>query len=107
MSNASTQTPMLFPYEPEKFWEVEELTACLHTSILVYNELVKNKILHHHHVPKLICITAGLSIVVTLVCAGWYSTSNKLDEYIANDTKYRQLRLDTAYKGLQSYLDMT
>jgi len=47
---------MLFPYEPEKFWEVEELTACVHKSIPVYKELVKSKILHHHHVPKLICI---------------------------------------------------
>ncbi len=77
------------------------------TSISVYKELVKNKIVHHHHVPKVIWITAGLFVAFALVCAGWYSTSNKLDGYIANDTKYRQLRLDTANRSLQSYLDLT
>ena len=30
-----------------------------------------------------------------------------MDGYIANDTKYRELRLDTANRGLQSYLDFT
>ena len=34
------------------------------------------------------------------------STSDKLDGYLASDTKYRQLRLDTANTPLQSYLDV-
>ncbi len=32
-------------------------------------------------------------------------TESKLDRYIANDTKYRQLRLDTSIRSLQHYLD--
>lgn len=35
---------------------------------------------------------------------GWYLTGSRLAGYIANDTKYRYLRLDTAQKGLQFYL---
>ena len=34
-----------------------------------------------------------------------YITAGKLNNFIANDTKYRQLRLDTAHKNLQLYLD--
>lgn len=84
---------------------LEEFTETINESIGIYKELVKRKIVHHHHVPKVIWITAGLFIAFALVCAGWYSTSNKLDGYIANDTKYRQLRLDTANQPLQSYLN--
>jgi len=35
---------------------------------------------------------------------GWYLAGSRLAGYIANDTKYRYLRLDTAQKGLQFYL---
>lgn len=64
-----------------------------------------NKVMHHHHIPKLIWISAGLFIALCLVCSGWYITSTKLDSFVASDTKYRQLRLDTAHKSLQHYLD--
>lgn len=66
---------------------------------------VTNKVMHHHHIPKLIWISAGLFIALCLVCSGWYITSTKLDSFVASDTKYRQLRLDTAHKSLQHYLD--
>ncbi len=55
--------------------------------------------------PKIILISAGLFITLALVSSGWYMTSSKLDGYIANDTKYRQLRLDTSIRSLQHYLD--
>lgn len=64
-----------------------------------------NKVIHHHHVPKLIWISAGLFVVLCLVCSGWYITSSKFDGFVASDTKYRQLRLDTAHKSLQLYLN--
>lgn len=83
----------------------EDFTETINESVGIYKELVKRKIIHHHHVPKVIWIAAGLFIAFALVCAGWYSTSNKLDSFIANDTKYRQLRLDTANRPLQFYLD--
>lgn len=64
----------------------------------------QNKVVHQHHVPKIIWIAAGLFIVLALVCAGWYNTYNKLDASIANDSKYRYLKLDTANKNLQRYM---
>lgn len=64
-----------------------------------------SKVIHHHHVPKLIWVSAGLFIVLYLVCSGWYVTAGKLSYFIANDTKYRYLRLDTVHKSLQLYLD--
>lgn len=64
-----------------------------------------NKVVHHHHIPKLIWISVGLFIASCLVCSGWWVTSTKLDGFVASDTKYRHLRLDTAHKSLQLYLD--
>ena len=87
--------------------KMKELSITSDSSMSIYKLLLKNKIEHHHHVKKIIWITAGLFILLSLVCAGWYSTYKKLDGYIANDTKYRELRLNTANRGLQSYLDFT
>ena len=64
-----------------------------------------NKVIHHHHIPKLIWISVGLFITLCLVCSGWYVTSTKLDGFVASDTKYRQLLLDTAHRSLQLYLN--
>ena len=66
-------------------------------------QAAKNKVQHHHHIPKLIWITAGLFISVALVLSGWYATTQKANEYIANDSRYRYLKLDTTHY-LQSYL---
>lgn len=64
-----------------------------------------NKVVHHHHIPKQIWISVGLCIALCLVCSGWWVTSTKLNGFISSDTKYRHLRLNTAHKSLQLYLD--
>ena len=92
----------------ESRFSVEKLqwvSARLDTVMTQLSKPIETKMLHHHHIPKIIWITAGLFIVFALVCSGWYMTGSKLDSFIANDTKYRQLRLDTAQKSLQIYLD--
>ena len=64
-----------------------------------------NKVLHHHHVPGIIWGVILLAIILCMVCAGWLYTYRKLDDFIANDTRYRALRLDTALQPLRQYLD--
>ena len=85
--------------------KVQELSFKLDLIIDFYKRPVKKEILHYHHVPKIILIAAILFIALALVSSGWYMTASKLDGYIANDTKYRQLRLDTSIRSLQHYLD--
>ena len=85
--------------------KIQHLSATLNGWIFLLKQPVKKEILHHHHVPKIILISAGLFIALALVCSGWYLTAGKLDGYKANDTKYRQLRLDKSLKSLQHYLD--
>lgn len=84
--------------------KLNELSPCLSQVIDLLQRPIENKVLHHHHVPRLIWITAGLLLALSLVCSGWYQTSEKLEGYRANDTKFRLLKLDTANKGLQNYL---
>lgn len=69
------------------------------------NSAPVQKVEHHHHVPKIIWATAILMVTLCIVCAGWFYTGKKLDSFIANDTKYRAIKLDTAQKSLHQYLD--
>jgi len=74
----------------------------------INNVLLKlgpEKVQHHHHVPKVIWIAAGLFLGLALVCSGWYMTHQKLDQFIMNDTKYRFLKLDTGQRSLMMILD--
>ena len=59
---------------------------------------------HHHHFPKIFFATVGLFWAVCLVSSGWYVTGSKLNEYMANDTKYRLLQLDTSNRNIKKYL---
>lgn len=85
---------------------LQEFSARLALAINLLQKPVENKVNHHHHIPKLIWITAGLFLLLSMVCAGWYMSTEKLDGFIANDTKYRQLKLDSANKRLQADLEV-
>lgn len=85
--------------------EMQEFSKQLTIGIKLLREPVTVKTLHHHYIPKLVWITAGLFLALCLVSAGWYMTGQKLSGYIANDTKYRLLRLDTAHYPLHLSLD--
>ncbi|MEJ7829867.1 MAG: hypothetical protein WKF91_16780 [Segetibacter sp.] len=86
---------------PEK--EIQQLSDKLETGIQIFRQPVKQKIVHHHHAPKVLWATGILFLIVCLVSIGWYQTVNKLDLYKANDTKYRYLKLQ-AEKGLSEWL---
>ena len=85
--------------------KIESLSDQLSVATILLKHPVSNKVQHHHHIPKLIWISVGLFVAFSLVCSGWYATSSKLDNFVANDTKYRWLRLDTPQRSLQVYLD--
>ncbi len=73
--------------------EMQELSNRLTESTRLLRQPVTNKVLHHHYIPKIIWIAAGLFVALALVCTAWYMTTNKLKEYEASDTKYRYLKL--------------
>ncbi|OQP44245.1 hypothetical protein A4H97_33370 [Niastella yeongjuensis] len=73
--------------------QMEELSGKLVTSVTLLKQPVENKVLHHHHFDKIIIITAVLFVILCLTFCGWYNTSQKIDQYRANDYKYRFLKL--------------
>lgn len=77
---------------PEK--QMLELSGRLETCIELLRRPGEQKIIHHHHVPKTIWITAALFLVLCLISTGWYTTYSHLELYKANDTKYRYLKLE-------------
>ncbi len=84
--------------------ELRSLLGQMEKNRLLFQNPVPQKIIHHHYVPKIIWIAAGLFLVVALVGAGWYMTGQKMEAYIASDTKYRYLKLDTGNIYLQKML---
>ncbi|MBI2283090.1 MAG: hypothetical protein HYU71_05230 [Bacteroidetes bacterium] len=85
--------------------KIEQLSTRLGVTLELLQQPVPGKVIHHHYIPKLIWIAAGLFLILCMVCMGWYNTNGKLNGYLANDTKYRQLRLDTSQRSLQRYMD--
>lgn len=86
----------------------EKLSALAAQIDELMNELASpptHKVLHHHHIPKTIWVLFFLAMLTCIMSAGWFYTSRKLDGFIANDTKYRTLKLDTALYPLQQHLD--
>lgn len=75
--------------------QMEELSGNLVTGVALLKQPVESKVLHHHHVPKIILASAALFLMLCLVCSGWYNTAQKLDQYRINDLKYRHLKLKT------------
>ena len=73
--------------------QMDELSGQLVTSVALLKQPVENKVIHHHHVHKIILISAGLFILLCLACCGWYNTSQILDWHTANDFKYRYVIL--------------
>lgn len=73
--------------------QMDELSGKLTTSVALLKQPVENKVLHHHHIPKLIWVSVGLFVVLCLTFCGWYNTGQKFDQYRANDLKYRYLKL--------------
>jgi len=62
-------------------------------------------VIHHHHVHKIIISTIGLVLLSLLLGYRLMSTSDKLDDYIASDTKYRYMKLDMSGKEPSKYLN--
>lgn len=83
---------------------LRELSQQLEKNILLLKNPLAQKTVHHHHIPKIGSIAIALIVALAVVAAGWYTTADKLDGYIANDTKYRYLKLDTANFYLQRLL---
>jgi hypothetical protein len=75
----------------------------LKTATDILRHPVESKVQHHHHIPKITWIAAGLFLVLCLVCTGWYMTARDSGQYQANDIKYRQLKL-TADSASHQYL---
>ena len=48
---------------------------------------------HHHHFPKVIWFSIVLFMAFGLASAGWYISASDSNQYKANDTKYRYLKL--------------
>ena len=73
--------------------KLQELSRRLDNVLNILSQPQKTEIHHHHHVPLTLWITASLFFLLCLVSTGWLFTSQKLDQFRANDIKYRYLKV--------------
>lgn len=62
-----------------------------------HSELLKKpliqKVVHEHHVPKLLYATVAFFCICLCFGFGWFQTGQRLKQYRNNDTKWRKLLL--------------
>jgi len=73
--------------------DLRQLNSNLNKTNGYLSQPVVNKVEHHHHVPRITIISAILFVVICLIIMGWYNTSQRLEQYKENDTKYRFLKV--------------
>ena len=81
----------------------KELLEALQDTRAAIVDTRKQPIQHHHRFPKLLWVTAGLLIALSISISDLCMTYKKLNGYIANDSKYRYLKLDTTWHQKRLY----
>jgi len=71
---------------------LDHLAAAIQTNNELRQQPPAKKVVHQHHAANILWLAAGLFVLLLMACGGWYSTSGKLDQYKANDIKYRYLK---------------
>jgi uncharacterized coiled-coil protein SlyX len=82
---------------------LQELHSLLQKNVAAMNAPQPAKVIYRHQLTNVIYLVIVLIGAVGLLSMGWYKTSDKLDQYKANDTKYRYLKLNDT-KSLQRTL---
>jgi len=73
--------------------QVEELSIKIDTHSELLKKPLTQKVIHEHHVPKLLYATVALFNICICLGMGWFQTEQRLDQYQINDTKWRKLLL--------------
>jgi len=73
--------------------QVEELSIKIDTHSELLKKPLTQKVIHEHHVPKLLYATVALFCICICFGMGWFQTGQRLDQYQINDTKWRKLLL--------------
>lgn len=71
-----------------------------------FGQPAKSNVVHHHHFPKLLYATCTLFLALCIAIIGWFLNVQTLNQYKANDTKYRYLKLQPN-KNLRLVLQIT
>lgn len=74
-------------------YEMRELTKSVTELRRDLRQPVQNTIEHRHYYPKILWLTIVFFLGLVIVSAGWYMTINTIEDYKANDTKYRYLKV--------------
>lgn len=94
METVKTEQQSLFQRTIGPIQQIEEFGG----QIKEHSELLKKpliqKIVHVHHVPRLLIATVVLFCIVVGISMGWYQTAHRLTQYQNNDTKWRRMLLD-------------
>ena len=73
--------------------QLEEFGAKIDSHSELLKKPLIQKVVHEHHVPKLLYATVALFCICLCFGFGWFQTGQHLTQYRNNDTKWRRLLL--------------
>jgi hypothetical protein len=73
--------------------QLEEFGAKIDSHSELLKKPIIQKVVHEHHVPKLLYATVALFCICLCFGFGWFQTGQHLNLYRNNDTKWRKLLL--------------
>ena len=75
------------------FKQAEDLGIKIDSHSALLKMPLIQKVVHEHHVPKLLYTTVALFCICICLGMGWFQTEQRLDQYRNNDTRWRKLLL--------------
>ncbi len=73
--------------------QLEELGVKIDSHSELLKKPLTQKVVHEHHVPKLLYATVALFCICLCFGFGWFQTGQRFNQYRNNDTKWRKLLL--------------
>lgn len=73
--------------------KLKELAAGIDKLLMQLQTPVKNQVEHWHHFNKGIWVVIGLLVTCFLLGWGWLNSHRKMEQFEANDMKYRSLKI--------------
>lgn len=73
--------------------QLDEFSAKIDAHSELLKKPIIQKVVHEHHVPKLLYFTVALFCICLSLGFGWFQTAQHSNQYRNNDTKWRKLML--------------
>ncbi len=93
MGTLKTGQETLLQRISEPIKQLDDFSAKIDAHSELLRKPITQKVVHEHHVPKLLYATLAFFCICLSLGFGWFQTAQRSNQYRNNDTKWRKLML--------------